>query len=143
MRADNQGYVFDGQAGSALLLQAQIRAGLVFPKQMQAWMERHTLALTVPAKPRRIRNRQNPRPVRLPPVKPKVGIQVLEHVSRRTGIPVDEIMGRGRVPKLVSARRRIAIILRRLGYSWGKIGLTLERDHATIMNYVTPRNRAG
>jgi DnaA-like protein len=143
-----EGYIFDGHAGSAMLLEAQIRAGQVFPVQMLAWMERHPLHLDYsdsrpPSRPR-VRKEPAPKPIAavptivLPP-RPKLGPKVVAHVSRRSGVPAADLIGRGRRPAIVDTRRRVVRIMRRLGCSWSEIGRTLQRDHATMMHYITPR----
>jgi chromosomal replication initiation ATPase DnaA len=62
------------------------------------------------------------------------GQKAILTVSRQTGFTVAAIRSQSQARRLVDARRRIAVELRSLGYSYPRIGRILgHRHHTTIM----------
>jgi hypothetical protein len=138
-----ESYIFDGFIGSQRLLEAQINANMVFPKQMRIWLERHPPA-PVPAKPvkRRVTIAKPPKSrawENKSKASPAFTARVFEHVARRTGMTVADILGRPRAARYVKARRRAILLLRRRGYSYSEIGRAMERDHSTIIHYLSKK----
>ncbi|RYG88024.1 MAG: hypothetical protein EON59_05670 [Alphaproteobacteria bacterium] len=136
----------DAAKGSRKLLLAQIRAGQVFPVPMQAWMDRHYIELPRP------RVRKSPRAASEPKRGPKRRrgtadpMLVLNHVSEREGVPVEDIVGPSHSAATVEARRRAARILRRLRFGLTSIGEALNRHHTSVHNLLhgkPTRERAG
>jgi len=62
---------------------------------------------------------------------------VLQAVAIRTGIPARRVLGKSRRYSVVYARKLTAAGLRALGFTYGSIGMALDRHHATIMHSIT------
>lgn len=58
-------------------------------------------------------------------------------VSKKTGVPVDEILSKNRGRRVVEARAQVAHILRvYLKFSYPEIGRFLEKDSSTAIHLV-------
>lgn len=130
---------------SKALLSAQIAAGQVFPQSMQEWRERHPQLeqpASVPQAPRRRGRppRKTPRPA--PQQNQDKAILILNHVSEREGVWVEDIIGLSRERRVFRARRRAVKIMRRLGMSLNQIGHAINRDHASVLNCIRPKRGA-
>lgn len=60
----------------------------------------------------------------------------VRQVSKALGIDPRDILGRSRFPEVVEARACVALLLRRQGMSYNRIGERLGRDHSSIMSLV-------
>lgn len=53
-------------------------------------------------------------------------------IAAQTGVRVEEIMGRGRTPRVVLARQEAFSVARDLGLTLPQIARAFDRDHTTI-----------
>jgi len=60
----------------------------------------------------------------------------LAQAATRQGVPVTAILGRGRQPQVVAARREVCHLLRARGWSQTRIGRALGRDHTTVLRFL-------
>jgi hypothetical protein len=60
----------------------------------------------------------------------------VRQVGKALGIDPRDILGRSRFPEVVEARACVALLLRRQGMSYNRIGERLGRDHSSIMSLV-------
>lgn len=58
---------------------------------------------------------------------------ILLDVSWTSGVPVWDILGRGRCSRMVAARQEVMRRCRLAGYSYPQIGKYLGRDHTTVL----------
>lgn len=128
--------------GSHALLAAQIRAGQVFPEAMKRWTDRHgdPVAPAAKVKVQTSFAKRGRKPAQPKPNRPDF-ILILNHVSEREDVLVEDIIGVSRHRKAVKARRRAARLLRRLGFSLPAIGFALHRDHSSALNLIRPKVR--
>lgn len=62
---------------------------------------------------------------------------VLTWVSKKTGVPSDDILSQNRVKRVVSARAQVAHILRvHMKFSYPEIGRFLDKDSSTAIHLV-------
>jgi hypothetical protein len=135
-------------ASSHALLCAQIAAGQVFPRAMQDWIERHAVRQepareSAPVAPRRRGRPPRKNPRRAPVANRDRAILILNHVSEREDVLVEEIVGTSRERRVFLARRRAVKLMRRLGFSLNQIGHAINRDHASVLNCIRPKRSAG
>lgn len=129
--------------GSRELLIRMVATGHIWPATMAAWVERHGVpdCLKAPEQPGRpkgkagrpkgshARNRR--RDVRDFSFET---IRVLNHVSEREGVQVEELRGHDQHKQFIMPRRRAVRIMRRLGFSLNTIARAMNRDRASILN---------
>ena len=60
----------------------------------------------------------------------------LQRIAKAHGLRVQDIRGRDRHRKLVTARRAVAVALRAQGLTYAEVGEVMHRDHASVMNLV-------
>jgi chromosomal replication initiation ATPase DnaA len=61
---------------------------------------------------------------------------LLEEYAKRTGIAVEDILGRSRRAEVVAARQVWWWYLRSYGRGYSEIGRQFDRDHATVLQGV-------
>jgi chromosomal replication initiation ATPase DnaA len=64
------------------------------------------------------------------------GRRVLVVISELTGVPKAAILSRDTTQRVFKARQRVCVELRHRGWSYGRIGHLLGRDHSTIVQAV-------
>lgn len=150
------------QIACARLLEAHIRTGMFWPKTMAEHVARHGAPRSWSPATVRLAPKPKAAPVKVakapePPTPTRSLIMcnerieehlgyhsaVISGICRKCGVSTIEVFGAGRKQPLVVARRRIAKILRRRGYSLNAIGRVLGgRDHSTILHYLGRKRRA-
>ncbi len=68
---------------------------------------------------------------------------IMEAVAIETHVSVDQIRDKNNQPKIVDARRRVAVIARREGISYPKIAGAIRKHHTTVMHLVNTAHLAG
>ena len=63
------------------------------------------------------------------------------HAAAHTGRSLAVLRGPRRDAPIVRVRQRIAYIARALGYSYPRIGMTINRHHTTVMDLVRNEQR--
>lgn len=71
-----------------------------------------------------------------PVLRTTVAKRVMQHVSDRTGVSVESMVGSGRSQQVLAARRRTCRLFQRLGYSLPNIGWAMHRHHTTVLHYL-------
>ena len=69
--------------------------------------------------------------------------RILDRICYQCGGDLAAVVGPRRTKSVVEVRRRVIAHLRGMGLSYPEIGALLNRDHATIMNYLRPKNGRG
>lgn len=64
-------------------------------------------------------------------------------IAHANEIDIGEMLGRGRAHRLVRARAILAHELRARGWSFPRIGRTINRDHTSVINLIANRTPAG
>lgn len=137
---------------SEALLRRMVETGHIWPKTMAEWIQRHGYPECL--RPARVKP-PAPRPIKTG--RPKgaharnrrrdardygdTAIRVLNHVSERENVSVEELRGHCLTKRLTAPRRRAVRIMRRLGMSLNAIAAAMNRDRASVLNSLNPKAR--
>lgn len=66
-------------------------------------------------------------------IRRELAAQLAEGIAKETGIPAEDILGRGRDAQVVAARHRLWAMLHDAGISYSSLGKVLDRDHTTVL----------
>ena len=66
----------------------------------------------------------------------KAARDIIDHVARKHGVSVNDIMGRSRFPKIVAARQEAMRLVHSTGLKLGQVGLIFKRDHSTVLTNI-------
>ncbi len=67
--------------------------------------------------------------------------QEFESICKENDFEISDILSPRRDALVVEKRRIIAKIMREKKYSYPKIGYAMDRDHASIMNLISPKSK--
>jgi len=66
----------------------------------------------------------------------KAARDIIDHVARKHGVSVREIMDRSRLPSIVAARQEAMRLVHSTGLKLGQVGLIFKRDHSTVLSNI-------
>ena len=66
---------------------------------------------------------------------------IIQTVEEETGVDIARMRRKENTRHVVEARRRVAIMARKYGISYPRIGAALGKHHTTIINLVNPKVR--
>ena len=64
----------------------------------------------------------------------KAARDIIDHVARKHGVSVREILNHNRIPNVVAARQEAMRLVYSTGLKLGQVGIIFGRDHSTVLH---------